>query len=179
MIAQPGDKIYSKLSVIMQLYTRTRILFDIPNHVFFPIPKVSVSAVRLDFNEKALETKCSPLLLKRVIFDAFSMKKKHLRTSLAGLLKQLCITKLPEEYEKRRGFTLAPDEFLKLSEWLQENGMLKQIDDDVMKEMEMISPHGHKKGRPLRKREVNPVLDVKADFGKVWRKKNHGEDVCL
>ena len=44
--AKPGSKSYSRLSVITQLKTKTKILFDIPDTAFFPKPKVRSSLVQ-------------------------------------------------------------------------------------------------------------------------------------
>ena len=46
IIAKPGTKYYSRLSVISQLKTKTKILFDIPDTAFFPKPKVQSSLVQ-------------------------------------------------------------------------------------------------------------------------------------
>ena len=46
IIAKPGSKPYSRLSVITQLKTKTKILFDIPDTAFFPKPKVQSSLVQ-------------------------------------------------------------------------------------------------------------------------------------
>ena len=79
IIAKPGSKTYSRLSVITQLKTKAKILFDIPDTAFFPKPKVQSSLVQFipyknkknDFDFDKMEE-----LTKYV----FSKKRKMLRT---------------------------------------------------------------------------------------------------
>ncbi len=79
IIAKPGSKTYSRLSVITQLKTKVKKLFDIPDTAFFPKPKVQSSLVQF-----------IPYENKRYNFDfekmeeltkfVFSKKRKMLRT---------------------------------------------------------------------------------------------------
>ena len=77
--AKSGSKNYSRLSVISQLKTKAKILFDIPDTAFFPKPKVQSSLVQFipyenkkySFNFDQMEQ------LTRLVF---SKKRKMLRT---------------------------------------------------------------------------------------------------
>ena len=79
IIAKPGTKNYGRLSVISQLKTNVKILFDIPDTAFFPKPKVQSSLVqfipyknkRYSFNFEKMEN------LTRFVF---SKKRKMIRT---------------------------------------------------------------------------------------------------
>ncbi len=79
IIAKPGSKAYGRLSIISQLKTKVKILFDIPDTAFFPKPKVQSSLVqfiphnskRYNFNFDQMEE------LTRLVF---SKKRKMLRT---------------------------------------------------------------------------------------------------
>ena len=79
IIANPGEKNYSRLSVISQLNTRAKILFDIPETAFFPKPKIQSSLVQFtpyenkiyNFNFQNMEQ------LTRLVF---SKRRKMLRT---------------------------------------------------------------------------------------------------
>ena len=79
IIANPGSKNYGRLSVISQLNTRAKILFDIPDTAFFPKPKVQSSLVQFipyenkiyNFNFENMEQ------LTRLVF---SKRRKMLRT---------------------------------------------------------------------------------------------------
>ena len=77
--AKSGSKNYGRLSVISQLKTKAKILFDIPDTAFFPKPKVQSSLVQFipyenkkySFNFDHMEQ------LTRLVF---SKKRKMLRT---------------------------------------------------------------------------------------------------
>ena len=78
IIAKPGTKSYGRLSVISQLKTKAKILFDIPDTAFFPKPKVQSSLVQFipydnknNFDFEKIEQ------LTRLVF---SKKRKMLRT---------------------------------------------------------------------------------------------------
>ena len=112
IIANPGSKNYSRLSVISQLNTRAKILFDIPDTAFFPKPKVQSSVVQFtpyenkiyNFNFQNMEQ------LTRLVF---SKRRKMLRTIFkkeggASFLKSISID------PKIRPENLSLEEFCKL-----------------------------------------------------------------
>jgi len=47
MVAQPGTSNYSRLSVMMNLCTRTKLLFKVPQNAFLPPPRVSSAVIKL------------------------------------------------------------------------------------------------------------------------------------
>ena len=47
MVAQPGTSNYSRLSVMMNLCTRTELLFKVPQNAFLPPPRVSSAVIKL------------------------------------------------------------------------------------------------------------------------------------
>ncbi len=79
IVAKPGAKNYSRISVISQLQTKVKILFDIPDTAFFPKPKVQSSLVEFiphinktyDYNFKKME---------ELTQFVFSKKRKMLRS---------------------------------------------------------------------------------------------------
>ena len=79
IIAKPGSKNYGRLSVISQLRTKAKILFDVPDTAFIPKPKVQSSLVQFiprkdrkyNFDFEKMEK------LTRLVF---SHKRKMLRT---------------------------------------------------------------------------------------------------
>ena len=95
IIAKPGTKNYGRLSVISQLKTKVKILFDIPDSAFFPKPKVQSSLVQFipyenkkyHFNFEKMEN------LTRLVF---SKKRKMIRTIFkkeggSSFLHSICI----------------------------------------------------------------------------------------
>ena len=81
IIAKPGEKFYGRLSVLAQLLTKPKILFDIPNTVCTPRPKVESSFVefiplkkpmyRFNFNN-----------IEKITHLTFSKRRKMLRSIL-------------------------------------------------------------------------------------------------
>jgi len=83
IVAQPGNKTYGRLSVLVGWRTQAKILFDIAPSAFVPPPKVTSSLVRLVPREKPLQ--CEALALQRVTEAAFGQRRKMLRQSLKSL----------------------------------------------------------------------------------------------
>lgn len=79
IIAKPGSKNYGRLSVISQLKTQAKILFNIPDTAFFPKPKVQSSLVQfIPFENKKYNFNFEKMeILTRLVF---SKKRKMLRT---------------------------------------------------------------------------------------------------
>ena len=79
IIAKPGTKTYSRLSVISQLKTRVKILFDIPDTAFFPKPKVQSSLVQfIPYENKKYNFDFENM--EKLTRFVFSKKRKMLRT---------------------------------------------------------------------------------------------------
>ncbi len=119
IVAQPNENNFGRLSVISQLTTHPKILFDIPDAAFFPKPKVKSSLVQFtpyktnkyNFNFKNME-KITQLL--------FSKKRKMLRTIFrkeggTSFLKSININ------PNVRPENLTLDEFCKLENNLFQN----------------------------------------------------------
>ncbi|CAE7336469.1 rsmA, partial [Symbiodinium pilosum] len=49
VVAPPGSKDYSPLSVMLQTFARPRMLYSVPPTAFYPKPKVTSAIVELDF----------------------------------------------------------------------------------------------------------------------------------
>eukprot|EP00640_Fibrocapsa_japonica_P003561 CAMPEP_0113942962 /NCGR_PEP_ID=MMETSP1339-20121228/14978_1 /TAXON_ID=94617 /ORGANISM="Fibrocapsa japonica" /LENGTH=292 /DNA_ID=CAMNT_0000947661 /DNA_START=199 /DNA_END=1077 /DNA_ORIENTATION=+ /assembly_acc=CAM_ASM_000762 len=111
----PNSKDYGILSVVFQLFTRPRILFKIPNTVFYPAPKVASALIELDFSAKEGPKDVDLMKLKKVISAAFQQRRKMLRRSLQPFLQG---RKLPEQFEDKRPEQLKPQEFVELTKFL-------------------------------------------------------------
>ena len=77
--AKPGTKTYGRLSVISQLKTRAKILFDIPDTAFFPKPKVQSSLVQF-VPYKNIKYNFDFEKMEKLTKFVFSKKRKMLRT---------------------------------------------------------------------------------------------------
>ena len=86
MAAEPGSKVYGRLSVMLQAYCRVDSLFDVPPAAFRPPPKVDSAVVRLVPLPPADIGIADPALFARIVRDAFGQRRKTLRNAL----QQVC-----------------------------------------------------------------------------------------
>ena len=83
IVAKPGSKAYSRLSVLAGWRTEAMILFDVSRSAFVPPPKVTSSVVRL--TPRPVLSQCNAVALQRVTEAAFGQRRKMLRQSLRTL----------------------------------------------------------------------------------------------
>ncbi len=108
----PGKKDYGILSVFLQVYYDMEYLFTVQPHVFEPPPKVKSGVIRIKRNQ-VKEMGCDEVLFRKVVKQAFSMRRKTLRNGLKPY-------NLPEEmmsssFFDRRAEELGVAEFIKLT----------------------------------------------------------------
>ncbi len=83
--AEPGSKVYGRLSVMTQYHCDVRALFNVPPAAFHPPPKVDSAVVRMcprPFPTVAQD----PAVLSGLVRDAFGQRRKTLRNALSGWL---------------------------------------------------------------------------------------------
>ena len=85
MAAQPGNKQYGILSVLIQAWYNVEYLFTVEPNVFNPPPKVQSAVIRMTRNE-VQHLGCDEQLFKRVVKATFNQRRKMLRVSLRQLL---------------------------------------------------------------------------------------------
>ena len=85
MAAQPGNKQYGILSVLIQAWYNVEYLFTVEPDVFNPPPKVKSAVIRMTRNE-VQHLGCNEQLFKRVVKTTFNQRRKMLRVSLRQLL---------------------------------------------------------------------------------------------
>jgi len=117
--ASPGSKKYGRLSVMMQYYCATELLFDVPPESFDPVPKVMSAIVRLIPHQQPPVEVNDIKTLNRVVIQAFSQRRKTLRNSLKKLIAEDAIIALNID-PALRAEALSLDDFAKLSNLLQE-----------------------------------------------------------
>lgn len=84
MAAEPGSKVYGRLSVLVHQYCDVELMFDVPASAFSPPPKV-VSTV-LHATMRTTPREDVPLqTLEKVVAAAFNQRRKMLRQSLKTL----------------------------------------------------------------------------------------------
>lgn len=82
MIAEPGSKDYSRLSVMLQQRYRMEGLFDVPPDAFDPPPRVDSAIVRMiPLGEDRLKPQ-NDALFAEIVAQAFSQRRKMIRRSL-------------------------------------------------------------------------------------------------
>lgn len=117
--ADPGSKKYGRLSVMMQYYCATELLFDVPPESFDPAPKVMSAIVRLVPHQQPPVEVNDIARLNRVVTQAFSQRRKTLRNSLSKLITEEQIVALGID-PTLRAETISLADFARLSNLLQE-----------------------------------------------------------
>ncbi len=84
IVAQPGSKVYGRLSIICQWRCEVRKLFDVNRSAFTPPPKITSSIVQLTPRMNC-EPACSQQALERVTAAGFGQRRKMLRQSLKSV----------------------------------------------------------------------------------------------
>ncbi len=88
IVADPGDKIYGRLSVMVQSVCEAQSLFRIGPGAFKPAPRVESAFMRLrPFREDGYAI-ADRALHARIVAAAFGQRRKTLRNSLSGLVDQ-------------------------------------------------------------------------------------------
>lgn len=85
LTASPGTRDYGALTVLMQYYCHTDILFKLGPGNFFPPPKVDSAAVRLFLRPSPFQPRNEEFFF-RLVKIAFSQRRKMLKGLLASAL---------------------------------------------------------------------------------------------
>ena len=105
MAAQPGNKTYGILSILIQAWYDVEYLFTVDEDVFNPPPKVKSAVIRMTRNNVS-KLDCDEKLFKRLVKTVFNQRRKMLRVSLRqmfpakpreGFYEQKVMTKRPEQ----------------------------------------------------------------------------------
>ena len=86
MVAEPGSKVYGRLSVMLQWRYYMELIFIVPPTAFDPPPQVDSAIVRMIPLPQPLE--CDAAKLERVVQQAFSQRRKVIRNCLSGLFTE-------------------------------------------------------------------------------------------
>ncbi len=81
LVAKPKEKMFSKLTLKTNFYTKTELLFDVSKRCFVPQPKVNSAVVKFLPNNEFANFKYQKLLF-RILDIAFTYKRKFLINSL-------------------------------------------------------------------------------------------------
>lgn len=84
--AQPGNRDYGRLTVMMQYHFTPEILFDVGPGAFKPAPRVTSSFIRLIPRQLTRADAIDADKLSLIVSTAFAQRRKTLRNSLKNLL---------------------------------------------------------------------------------------------
>ena len=99
MTANPGNKIYGRLSVMIQVLANVHKEFNISKNVFYPKPKVDSSLLRISI-KKTIDVK-NFNIFSEIVKKSFGQRRKILKNSLKDIIPITAyknyINKRPEE----------------------------------------------------------------------------------
>lgn len=114
MVASPGTSDYGRLSVMLQYHFHMEALFDVPPEAFAPPPKVNSSVVRLMPKHPVEPEAKNPGKLEELVAQAFSQRRKMLRSSLRHKVAEQVFAELGIDVT-RRAESLSLEEFVALA----------------------------------------------------------------
>jgi 16S rRNA (adenine1518-N6/adenine1519-N6)-dimethyltransferase len=85
LVAAPGKKDYSQITLLMNYFGRTEVVLNLPAQDFLPVPKVDSAVIKFIPYDKPPVTCRNHLLLRQVIQAAFANRRKMLKNNLASL----------------------------------------------------------------------------------------------
>lgn len=122
LVAQPGSREYSLLTVLLTMRAEVEVRLDVDRRAFRPVPGVDSSVIELRFADSCRHQVVDERVFSRVVRTAFGQRRKMLRNSLLGLVPDGGRERLEEiagavEIDlRRRPETLSVEEFARLSD---------------------------------------------------------------
>ncbi len=107
--ANPGRKIYGRMSVMIQTLATVKSHFKVPSTVFQPRPNVDSIVISLQPLKSQIT---DPIQFSRIVKLAFSQRRKKLKNTLGDFLN----SSLTEIYGDKRPEQLSVDNFILISE---------------------------------------------------------------
>ena len=116
MVANPNNKIYGRLSVMVQAHCKTEKLFNVPPGAFNPPPKVDSAIVRLTPHTKTINILDNSLFTD-LVRDAFNQRRKTIRNSMRNFLLEEDFLTLNLDL-KKRAENLSVHDFVNIANYL-------------------------------------------------------------
>jgi 16S rRNA (adenine1518-N6/adenine1519-N6)-dimethyltransferase len=110
IVATPGSRDFSRLSVLCQWRSDARIVLNVHRSAFVPPPKVMSAVVHIV--PKAMPTGVDPRVLEKLTEAAFGQRRKMLRSSLRGMPGALGAVEKIGIDSSRRAETVSVEEFV-------------------------------------------------------------------
>lgn len=114
MAAEPGSKVYGRLSVMLQLVCRVEPLFNVPPGAFRPPPKVDSAVVRLVPLGPDQLPDADPERIYTIVKAAFAQRRKTLNNALKNVMDSSAIMAADVD-PKARAETLSPHDYVRLA----------------------------------------------------------------
>ena len=125
MVASPGDRNYSRLSVMIHFFADVEMLFNVSKNDFFPKPKVSSAVIKMkpkgDVEVNAFFSNVTRAL--------FQHKKKKVRNALMDSFHEIgdmekteikhLISKLDQGVMDQRVFKMSPEDLMGISKEIE------------------------------------------------------------
>jgi 16S rRNA (adenine1518-N6/adenine1519-N6)-dimethyltransferase len=121
LAAEPGSKVYGRLSVMLQYRYRIDRLIDVPASAFRPRPKVASAVVRLVPRPAAQLGALDADIFARVVKTAFSTRRKIVKNSLSSLVSAARLEALGID-PSARAEDLAVPAFVSIANGMREAG---------------------------------------------------------
>ena len=86
IVAPPGNKTYGRLSIVIQAFFDTELMFIVPKESFDPQPKIESAILYLKTKSRPLVQDLKPL--EEIVKLAFSQRRKTLKNCLKSVLDQ-------------------------------------------------------------------------------------------
>lgn len=127
LVAKPGTKAYSPLTLLVQYFSSPKILFKVPNDAFYPPPKVDSAFVEFQIKKDIKQVE-NPDALRKIIKLTFQQKRKKIinpLSQLSGSKEELkCLLDKLQINPDSRAEDLSFDEYLELSSVLNINQVI-------------------------------------------------------
>jgi 16S rRNA (adenine1518-N6/adenine1519-N6)-dimethyltransferase len=120
--AKPSNKSFGRLSVILQYYFDTELLFEIPPEAFSPQPKITSAFIRLIRKKRVSPKVIDKDSFERIIKIAFSQKRKTIKNNFKNILFDKDFFNL-EISPNIRSEALTIDQFIKLENYVTQNNI--------------------------------------------------------
>jgi 16S rRNA (adenine1518-N6/adenine1519-N6)-dimethyltransferase len=115
--AEPGNKAYGRLTVMLACVLDAVPILDVPPEAFDPPPRVQSAVVRLQPRSAPIVT-TDPDAFARLVTQAFSQRRKTLRNSLRQLADEAQMRAAGID-PAQRAETLSPEDFARLDRVLR------------------------------------------------------------
>ena len=120
--ANPSSKSFGRLSVILQYYFDTELLFELPPEAFSPQPKITSAFIRLIRKKRVSLKVVDKDSFEKIVKVAFSQKRKTIKNNFKNILfdKDFFNLKISPTI---RSEALTIDQFIKLENYVTQNNI--------------------------------------------------------